>query len=221
MNNACPECGAIYAVAEKDIGRRIACKKCNTSLVVTGEGLERDAPAAPPASSKKDRAADRDRDWNLEDDDGSGRKRDDRGSRRRRGRDEDDDDKGESRPRKPRGPGAGEILNKLKGLKSVADVPTWLYGIGLVLTIFSFFAPQIDKAKVAGRQGDALYPSWRIWPIRPIQITETMGNLRKTIARLATSERKSTSRTRPALEIRSATPRQTHCKRLGGMFGTA
>ena len=42
MNNTCPECGAVYTVAQKDVGRRIACKKCRTPLLVTERGLERD-----------------------------------------------------------------------------------------------------------------------------------------------------------------------------------
>jgi len=152
MNNACPECGAIYAVAEKDIGRKIACKKCNAALVVTEEGLERAGPATP--SSKRDDSAEKERDWNRDDDDRA-RKRDDedRGGRRRRNR--DDDDK-EARPRKPRGPGAGEILNKLKG---VADVATWLYGIGLFFTIYGYFSSQMDEGTVKSRRGALEYKS--------------------------------------------------------------
>ncbi len=45
---------------------------------------------------------------------------------------------------------AAPYLNKLKG---VADLATWLYGIGLFFTIYGFFSPAIDKAKVASRQG--------------------------------------------------------------------
>jgi DNA-directed RNA polymerase subunit M/transcription elongation factor TFIIS len=134
MNNACPECGAIYAVAEKDIGRRIACKKCNAALIVTEKGLEQDGSDAAP--SKREDAPERDR----------GRDRDD-GGRRRRSRNDDVED----RPRKQRGPGAGEILNKLKG---IADVATWLYGIGLFLTIYSYYTRTLDIANVYSRIGD-------------------------------------------------------------------
>src|SRR5262245_47111110 len=42
MNNTCPECGAVYTVTSKDVGRRIACKKCRSALIVTERGLERD-----------------------------------------------------------------------------------------------------------------------------------------------------------------------------------
>ena len=39
MNNACPRCGALYNVSSKDIGRRIACKKCRAPLTVGDEGI--------------------------------------------------------------------------------------------------------------------------------------------------------------------------------------
>ena len=44
MNNACPSCGAVYAVTAKDIGRKIKCKKCSSALRVddTGEGIPKD-----------------------------------------------------------------------------------------------------------------------------------------------------------------------------------
>lgn len=149
MNNACPECGAVYAVAEKDVGRRIACKKCNTALIVKDEGLVRDEGAAAP---KKEDTADRDRPRARDDDDRPRRRDDDEDDRPRRRRDRDDDD-GSERPRKPRGPGMGEYIKKLKGMGGMADVSTWLYGIGLFLTVYSYFSPQIDKAKTLGREG--------------------------------------------------------------------
>lgn len=39
MNNACPNCGALYNISSKDIGRRIACKKCRTPLTVDDAGI--------------------------------------------------------------------------------------------------------------------------------------------------------------------------------------
>lgn len=48
MNNACPSCGAVYAVTSRDIGRKLKCKKCSTALVVTDAGLVVDAPGAAP-----------------------------------------------------------------------------------------------------------------------------------------------------------------------------
>jgi predicted Zn finger-like uncharacterized protein len=150
MNNACPECGAVYAVAEKDIGRRIACKKCSSALVVTEEGLVRDGPAGAP---KKDDTAERDRPRGRDDDDRPRRRDEDDDDRPRRRRDRDDDEGTSERPRKPRGPGMGEYLKKLKGVAGMGDVSTWLYGIGLFLTVYSFFSPRIDAAKIKSRQG--------------------------------------------------------------------
>lgn len=46
MNNACPSCGAVYAVAPKDVGRTIRCKKCGTGLRVDETGLVEDEAAA-------------------------------------------------------------------------------------------------------------------------------------------------------------------------------
>jgi len=52
MNNACPTCGAVYAVSSKDIGRKLKCKKCSTALVVTDAGLVVDTPtASSPAAA--------------------------------------------------------------------------------------------------------------------------------------------------------------------------
>jgi len=137
MNNACPECGAVYAVADKDIGRRISCKKCNSALIVSEEGLIPDEAGPPP---RKDDTGDRDR---------PRRDDDERSGKRRRVRDDDAGDAADA-VRKIRGPGAGEYLKKLK---TVADVPTWLYGIGLFLTIYGFFGSALDKANTAGRSG--------------------------------------------------------------------
>ncbi len=48
----------------------------------------------------------------------------------------------------------GEILKKIK---AVADIPTWLYGFGLLISIYSFHTPMIDSANVSSRIGDAQY----------------------------------------------------------------
>ena len=60
MNNTCPTCGALYNVAEKDIGRKLKCKKCSAALKVTDDGLELDTPtgSAPPVAPKKAAVAD-------------------------------------------------------------------------------------------------------------------------------------------------------------------
>jgi hypothetical protein len=158
MNNACPGCGAVYAVAEKDVGRRIACKKCSAALIVAEDGLRYDeeAAASPPPRREEPPERDRDRgrdrdadDRGRDDDDRAGRKRRDRDKERERDREETDEEREARRAR--RAAAAADVMNKLK---SIGDVPTWLYAIGLLITIYSFFAPQIDRAKIAGRQGD-------------------------------------------------------------------
>jgi hypothetical protein len=53
LNNACPTCGAIYNVFPKDVGRRIKCKKCGSSLEVRDSGLEIEDPNAPPPVTGK------------------------------------------------------------------------------------------------------------------------------------------------------------------------
>src|SRR5262245_41947227 len=50
MNTACPTCGTEYAVAAKDVGRRIGCAKCGTHLSVTSAGLVADSVSAPSQS---------------------------------------------------------------------------------------------------------------------------------------------------------------------------
>lgn len=47
MNNTCPNCGVLYNVAEKDIGRRLKCKKCRAPLAVTEAGLVPDEAPGP------------------------------------------------------------------------------------------------------------------------------------------------------------------------------
>ena len=42
MNSACPQCGVVYSVTPKDVGRRIACKRCRTALIVEETGLRVD-----------------------------------------------------------------------------------------------------------------------------------------------------------------------------------
>ena len=46
MNNVCPNCGAVYNVTSKDVGRRIACKRCQAPLTVDETGLRLDEPSA-------------------------------------------------------------------------------------------------------------------------------------------------------------------------------
>lgn len=132
MNNACPTCGAVYAVAAKDIGRKIKCKKCNTALRVDDTGLVVDAP--PPAQSKPGSAVAA---AVVEDDDmapvSKGR------------RDEDD----EEPPRKKR---AARVYdpNAPSFLKTIGGVPTIIFCLGLFLSIwFTFQSGPIAEAAVA------------------------------------------------------------------------
>jgi predicted Zn finger-like uncharacterized protein len=125
MNNACPSCGAVYAVAAKDIGRKIKCKKCGTALVVEDDGLVVDPSKAPPAAVA---AAVEDDTETFDTDD------DEVGGRRRKGK------KGQ-RDRQP-GPGMdfGAVLAKAGG------IPTILFTIGVALVIWYFFMPRIGQA---------------------------------------------------------------------------
>jgi hypothetical protein len=45
MNSGCPSCGALYVLAPRHLGRHKQCKKCQTWLLVTENGLKIDRPA--------------------------------------------------------------------------------------------------------------------------------------------------------------------------------
>jgi predicted Zn finger-like uncharacterized protein len=131
MNNACPSCGAVYAVAAKDIGRKIKCKKCSTALRVDDTGLVVDAPTgsappvAVPAAPAPVAAA------VVEDDY------------------EDELD----RPKKIKKPGraysgGGDFLAKIGG------VPTILFSVGVFLVLwFSFMTPIGEAATARAEAG--------------------------------------------------------------------
>lgn len=55
MNQNCPSCGALYNVAEKDVGRKLKCKKCSSALMVTDDGLVLDDGKGAPVSDPKPR----------------------------------------------------------------------------------------------------------------------------------------------------------------------
>jgi predicted Zn finger-like uncharacterized protein len=138
MNNACPSCGAVYAVAAKDIGRKIKCKKCGSALMVADSGLVIDAPVPPPPPAAAV----------VEDDGGDFETGDEvvtaRGKKGKKSRDRDDD---------RRGGGAGDILAKIGG------IPTILFGLGVFLVIwFSFMEPignaAIDRASMSVQKID-------------------------------------------------------------------
>lgn len=58
MNTKCPSCETEYAVTEKDIGRRIACAKCSTHLVVDANGLRETASGLAESRSEKKSSVD-------------------------------------------------------------------------------------------------------------------------------------------------------------------
>jgi len=102
MNNACPECGPVYAVTANDVGQRIACKKCGTPLVVKADGLKRDGGAAPlPRDGER---PDAQAVWSSateQAEQAPSRKPDDGGSRTRE-RNPDEDEERQRRPRRRR-----------------------------------------------------------------------------------------------------------------------
>ncbi len=117
MNNSCPDCGAVYAVAAKDIGRKLKCKKCGAALLVTDAGLVLDEPvAAAPAAIDDDLDAD------------------DEVVVVAKGK------KGKKDRVRGAGPGFGEMLAKIGG------VPTILFSIGVLLVIWFTFMPKIGEA---------------------------------------------------------------------------
>ena len=126
MNNACPSCGAVYAVTAKDIGRKLKCKKCSSALIVDESGLVFDAPAAPPASRPAVAVAEVEDDFDNDDDEIVTRK----GKKAKRGA-------GSSREG---GPGLGALLAKIGG------IPTILFSIGIFLVIWFTFMSKIADA---------------------------------------------------------------------------
>jgi predicted Zn finger-like uncharacterized protein len=127
MNNSCPSCGAIYNVAAKDVGRRIRCKKCQTALVVTENGLELDQPGAAAAAAAtpfEDVAAD---------DDG------------------DDIVPSKKAKAKDRGRRLGAGIDPGEALAKIGGIPTLLFGFGVFLVVFTGFQEAIGKAKIERR----------------------------------------------------------------------
>jgi len=116
MNNACPTCGAVYAVATKDIGRKIKCKKCNTALLVDDTGLVLDAPVAVAVAAPAGPADD----FETGDDAAVAKKK--------------------SRKYSDRGPALGSLL------AAVGGVPTILFAVGVFLIIWFTFMPVIGEA---------------------------------------------------------------------------
>ena len=124
MNNACPSCGAVYAVTPKDVGRKLRCKKCQTALAVTDAGLVVDTPTATARPAPEPVAAAVADDFETGDEVVT--------TRGKKGR----------KFTGPRGPGLGELLGKAGGLATV------LFGIGAFLVIVYLFMPIIGQAAI-------------------------------------------------------------------------
>jgi predicted Zn finger-like uncharacterized protein len=129
MNNACPTCGAVYAVATKDIGRKIKCKKCNTALMVDDTGLVPDAPVAATVVPPPPR--DRDQGDDFDTDDATVAKKKSK----------------KYADRGPPGPGFGEILAKVGG------APTILFCLGLFFTVYFFFQSALSQGSLQRATG--------------------------------------------------------------------
>jgi predicted Zn finger-like uncharacterized protein len=137
MNNNCPSCEALYNVAEKDIGRKIKCKKCGAALKVTEDGLVPDGGtgAAPTVSDPKPAAAqtgDADDEFDEDDEPVSKKKKN------------KDKDRGRDKDRGERGPG----FNPTAALNAIGGIPTLLFGTGVFFVIFFTFMEEIGKAAI-------------------------------------------------------------------------
>lgn len=129
MNNMCPTCGVIYNVAAKDVGRRIKCKKCNASLIVSDAGLELDDGATVLPSRTHSAGPHIAPAPNVPDDDF-----DMEPPRRKHGRDRE--------PRSRRSLRPSDLLAQIGGLS------TMLFGFGAFLVIVFLFMPLIGTAAV-------------------------------------------------------------------------
>jgi predicted Zn finger-like uncharacterized protein len=132
VNNTCPSCGALYNVTQKDVGRRIRCKKCGAALEVTEAGLEIEPAGGPaPASAPRPQPAGAEPEYEDEGDLAPRRRRDrDRGRR-----------------------SAGSSIDVMQVFKDFGGVPTLLFGFGAFLVIVFLFMPIIGTAAVERAQG--------------------------------------------------------------------
>jgi predicted Zn finger-like uncharacterized protein len=139
MNNACPSCGAVYAVSSKDIGRKLKCKKCSSALIVAESGLEYDGPAGapptpPPLGAPEDTFAAAVAEEGDDSEEVVPRKK-----------------KGKKEKSAPREGGGGPDLKALadKAASFTAKfggIPTILFGFGVFLVIFFTFQAKIGEA---------------------------------------------------------------------------
>jgi predicted Zn finger-like uncharacterized protein len=140
VNQNCPSCGALYNVAEKDIGRKLKCKKCGTSLKVTDKGLETDSGTAssPPVSDPKPAPV------SAEIDDADEEEEEERSSKKKKKDKDRDRDRDRDRNREP----------GVNPLVAIGGIPTVLFGIGVFFVIVFTSLPVIGDA---GSERAALY----------------------------------------------------------------
>jgi predicted Zn finger-like uncharacterized protein len=116
MNGNCPTCGALYNVGEKDIGRKLKCKKCSSALMVADEGLVLDDGKGAPVSDPKPR---------------------------RDTADVDDDGDDEPLVKKNKG---SKFRGGPGGLAAIGGLPTLFFGIGVFFVIAFTSFPIIGEA---------------------------------------------------------------------------
>jgi predicted Zn finger-like uncharacterized protein len=132
MKNECPECGTVYAVTPKDVGRRIVCKKCGSVLVIDDDGFRLESGEPTPQKKKKDAEPSPVI------------------------RESEDQEKPEVEteplPKKAKTPSMN--VAALRGFYNrFIDIPTILFGIGAFFVLIHLFMPFVAKAKVERRQG--------------------------------------------------------------------
>lgn len=194
MNNACPSCGAVYAVTAKDVGRKIKCKKCGSALRVDDTGLVMaDAPAAPPPPPPARPAAAA----VMEDDFG------DVG---------DDAPVVSSKNKKARrySGGEGDLLKKIGG------IPTILFSVGLIMVLwFTFQSGPIAEASLAR---SAMGPK-KLQMEMASDLEATKGDAEKAKKVMESYEKKNKDASKEAAESVIDTIRGVKWDRYGQLFG--
>jgi predicted Zn finger-like uncharacterized protein len=198
VNNSCPSCGAIYNVAQKDIGRRIKCKKCGTGLVVTEAGLEVDGGAPVPAGGAP-----------LGDD----------------AYDDRDDAAPAPRPRRSAqrsAGGPGLQLDPIQMFKDIGGVPTVLFAFGAFLVIVFLFMPIVGIANVSRKQAklmeeqNSLAAAERRYNEKENKTTDDEKNI-ETLRK--NSKKKQTELADDVSAARVASGMDSYRERYGMMFG--
>lgn len=139
MRNACPKCQTVYAVTPADVGRRIICTKCNAALVIDDDGFRltdgSGASKVAPPPKVESKADDRDRPSRRPQDDDEDDS-DERPLPRRRDRESDEVPARRNRP----------SVDPFALVKQFFDLPTAVFGVGVVLVLWFLFMPIIAGA---------------------------------------------------------------------------